>query len=193
VVDAAVTDGAAHLTTLLYGLSAAGQWRDERGVNLLDTGAPFYDVYPAADGRHLAVGALEPQFYAEFIRLLDPGDDLPAQYDRARWPQLRSRIAAAFATRTQQEWARVFEGTEACVAPVLSLTEAAGHPHLASRGTFTEAGGVVQPAAAPRFSATPPGPPGPPALPGAHTREVLADWGLGDAADWLDRGAAGSA
>jgi alpha-methylacyl-CoA racemase len=181
VVDAAVTDGAAHLTTLLYGLSAAGQWRDERGVNLLDTGAPFYDVYPAADGRYLAVGALEPQFYAEFIRLLAPGDDLPAQYDRARWPQLRARIAAAFTTRTQREWAEVFEGTEACVAPVLSLAEAADHPHLASRRTFARRDGVLQPAAAPRFSVTPAGPPGPPALPGAHTREVLADWGIGEA------------
>jgi alpha-methylacyl-CoA racemase len=189
VVDAAITDGAAHLTTLLYGLSAAGQWRDERGVNLLDTGAPFYDVYPAADGRYLAVGALEPQFYAEFIRLLDPAADLPAQDDRARWPQLRAGIAAAFATRTQQEWAAVFEGTEACVAPVLSLTEAAGHPHLAGRGTFVERDGVVQPAAAPRFSATPAGPVGPPALPGAHTREVLTDWGLGDPGEWLAGGA----
>ncbi|MFB9359922.1 CaiB/BaiF CoA transferase family protein [Actinoplanes nipponensis] len=186
VVDAAVTDGAAHLTTLLHGLGAAGQWRDERGVNLLDTGAPFYDVYPAADGRHLAVGALEPQFYAEFIRLLDPGDDLPKQYDRARWPQLRARIAAAFATRTQREWAEVFEGTEACVAPVLSLTEAAGHPHLAGRGTFARVGGVVQPAAAPRFSATPPGPPGAPTRPGEHSREVLADWDLGAPDDWLE-------
>jgi alpha-methylacyl-CoA racemase len=189
VVDAAVTDGAAHLTTLLYGLGAAGRWRDERGVNLLDTGAPFYDVYAAADGRYLAVGALEPQFYAEFIRLLAPGDDLPAQYDRARWPELRARIAAAFATRTQQEWALIFEGTEACVAPVLSLAEAAAHPHLASRGTFERPGGVVQPAAAPRFSATPPGPVGAPALPGAHTREILTDWDLGDADGWLAGGA----
>jgi alpha-methylacyl-CoA racemase len=189
VVDAAITDGATHLTTLLYGLSAAGRWRDERGVNLLDTGAPFYDVYPAADGRHLAVGALEPRFYAEFIRLLDPGDDLPDQHDEARWPELRARIAATFATRTQQEWARIFEGTEACVAPVLSMAEAADHPHLASRGTFERPGGVVQPAAAPRFSATPPGPVGPPALPGAHTREVLADWDLGVPGDWFDGGA----
>ncbi|MFI7543648.1 CaiB/BaiF CoA transferase family protein [Actinoplanes sp. NPDC049599] len=184
VVDAAVTDGAAHLTTLLYGLSAAGLWRDERGVNLLDTGAPFYDVYPASDGRYLAVGALEPQFYAEFIRLLAPGDDLPAQYDRDSWPQLRARIAAAFATRTQREWALVFEGTEACVAPVLSLAEAADHPHLADRGTFARRDGVLQPAAAPRFSVTPAGPVGAPALPGAHTREVLADWELGDPGDW---------
>jgi alpha-methylacyl-CoA racemase len=189
VVDAAVTDGAAHLTTLLYGLSAAGLWRDERGVNLLDTGAPFYDVYPAADGRHLAVGALEPQFYAEFIRLLAPGDGLPGQYERERWPQLRARIAAAFATRTQREWVQIFEGTEACVAPVLSLAEAASHPQLASRGTFERRDGVVQPAAAPRFSGTPAGPAGPPALPGAHTREVLADWELGEPGDWLADGA----
>src|SRR4051812_2240675 len=157
VVDAAVVDGVAHLSTLFHGLAAAGEWQDTRGTNLLDTGAPFYDVYPAADGRYLAVGALEPQFYAELVRLLEPGDDLPGQYDRARWPELRGRIAAAFATRTQQEWAQVFEGTEACVAPVLSLAEAGTHPHLADRGTFERAGGVVQPAAAPRFSATPPG------------------------------------
>ena len=152
VVDAAVTDGVAHLTTLFHGLAATGAWRAERGVNLLDTGAPFYDVYPAADGRYLAVGALEPQFYAEFIRLLDPGDDLPEQYDRAQWPRLRARIAAAFATRTRAQWAEVFEGTDACVAPVLSLTEAPAHPHLAARGTFEQRGDVVQPAAAPRFS-----------------------------------------
>jgi len=180
VVDAAITDGAAHLTTLLYGLSAEGRWRDERGVNVLDTGAPFYDVYPAADGGYLAVGALEPQFYAEFIRLLAPGDGLPAQYDRARWPELRGRIAAAFETRTQQEWAAVFEGTEACVAPVLSFADAARHPHLVRRGTFESPGGVRQPAAAPRFSVTPAGPVGRPALPGEHTQEVLADWKVAD-------------
>jgi alpha-methylacyl-CoA racemase len=172
VVDAAIVDGAAHLTTLFHGLAAAGQWRDERGVNLLDTGAPFYDVYPAADGRYLAVGALEPRFYAEFVRLLEPGDDLPDQYDRAGWPRLRARFAAAFARRTRDEWMDVFEGSDACVAPVLSLAEAAG------RGRFEERDGVIQPAAAPRFSATPTAPAGPPALPGAHTREVLADWGV---------------
>jgi alpha-methylacyl-CoA racemase len=147
-------------------------------VNLLDTGAPFYDVYPARDGGYLAVGALEPQFYAEFIRLLAPGDDLPGQYDRARWPELRARIATAFATRTRQEWAEVFQGTEACVAPVLSLAEAAEHPQLASRGTFERRDGVVQPAAAPRFTGTPAGPVGAPAVPGADTDAVLADWGV---------------
>ncbi len=182
VVDAAVTDGAAHLTTLFHGLAATGAWHAERGVNLLDTGAPFYDVYPAADGRYLAVGALEPQFYAEFIRLLDPGGDLPEQYDRAQWPRLRARIAAAFATRTRAEWTEVFAGTDACVAPVLSLSEAPTHPHLAARGTFEQRGDVVQPAAAPRFSGTPAVPGGPPALPGEHLREVLADWGIDDPA-----------
>jgi alpha-methylacyl-CoA racemase len=176
VVDAAIVDGAAHLTTLFHGLAAAGQWRAERGVNMLDTGAPFYDVYAAADGGYLAVGALEPQFYAEFVRLLGVGDDLPAQYDRAGWPLLRSRFTAAFARRTQKEWVETFAGSDACVAPVLSFAEAAAHPHLAERGTFERRDGVVQPAAAPRFSATPARPVGSPALPGEHTGEVLADW-----------------
>jgi alpha-methylacyl-CoA racemase len=178
VVDAAITDGVAHLTTLFHGLAAAGWWRDERGVNLLDSGAPFYDVYPAADGRYLAVGALEPQFYAEFVRLLDPGEELPEQYDRAGWPELRARFAAAFARRTQREWVEVFEGSDACVAPVLTPAEAVRHPHLAERGTFQRRDGVVQPAAAPRFAATPAGPPGRPAGPGEHAAEVLADWGI---------------
>jgi alpha-methylacyl-CoA racemase len=182
VVDAAITDGAAHLTTLVHGLGAAGLWRDVRGVNMLDTGAPFYDVYATADGRHMAVGALEPQFYAELVRLLDPGDDLPHQFDTARWPELRERFAAAFATRTQQEWASVFEGTDACVAPVLSFAEAAAHPQLRHRGVYAERAGVVQPAAAPRFSATPTVPGGGPALPGEHTEQILADWGVGDRA-----------
>jgi alpha-methylacyl-CoA racemase len=189
VVDAAIVDGAAHLTSMTHGLAAAGLWRDTRGVNMLDTGAPFYDVYATADGRYMAVGALEPQFYAEFIRLLDPGDDLPGQHDRARWAELRDRLAAAFVTRTQQEWTTLFEGTEACVAPVLSFAEAARHPHLVGRGTYQRRDGMVQPAAAPRFSATPTAPGGPPALPGEHARQILADWGLDHADDWLDTGA----
>jgi alpha-methylacyl-CoA racemase len=151
VIDAAIVDGVAHLTTLFHGLAAAGRWRGERGVNLLDTGAPFYDVYPAADGRYLAVGALEPQFYAEFVRLLEPGDDLPEQYERAGWPALRAAFAAAFARRTRAEWIEVFDGTDACVAPVLSFDEATRHPQLAQRGTFERRDGLVQPAAAPRF------------------------------------------
>jgi alpha-methylacyl-CoA racemase len=176
VVDAAVTDGVAHLTTMFAGLAAAGQWCDERGVNLLDTGAPFYDVYPAADGRYLAVGALEPQFYAEFVRLLEPGEDLPDQYDRSGWPELRARFAATFASRTRPEWIEVFAGSDACVAPVLTPAEAAEHPQMAARGTVERRDGVLQPGAAPRFSAAPAGPIGPPALPGEHTEQVLADW-----------------
>jgi alpha-methylacyl-CoA racemase len=114
VVDAAIVDGAAVLSTMVHGFLAAGVWRDERGVNLLDTGAPFYDVYETADGRHMAVGALEPQFYAEFVRLLEAGDDLPHQHDAARWPELRARFAERFRTRTMAEWTEVFEGTDAC-------------------------------------------------------------------------------
>jgi alpha-methylacyl-CoA racemase len=134
-------------------------------------------VYRAADGEYVAVGALEPQFYAEFIRLLGVDDaGLPAQHDRARWPELRERFATAFATRTRDEWAAVFEGTEACVAPVLSLAEAAGHPQLAARGTFEQHAGIVQPAPAPRFSETPAGPVAAPTLPGEHTAEILKDW-----------------
>jgi alpha-methylacyl-CoA racemase len=178
VVDAAIVDGAAHLSTLFHGLMAGGQWADQRGVNLLDGGAPFYDVYAASDGRYLAVGALEPRFYAEFVRLLEPGEGLPGQYDRAGWPLLRDRFAAAFSRRTQAEWVEVFAGTDACVAPVLSLAEAARHPHLVARGTFAERDGVVQPGAAPRFSGTPAAPTGAPARPGEHDREILADWGI---------------
>lgn len=186
VVDAAIVDGTASLTTMLHGLLAGGQWRDERGSNLLDTGAPFYDVYETADGRHVAVGALEPQFFAELVRLLfggTPPDDLPAQHDRAAWPLLRRLIAARFVQRSQQEWADTFEGTDACVAPVLSLTEAPRHPHLAARQTFVDREGVTQPAPAPRFSRTPSSLGGPPALPGQHTAEALRDWGFDDVAE----------
>jgi alpha-methylacyl-CoA racemase len=147
-------------------------------VNLLDTGAPFYDVYPTSDGRHMAVGALEPQFYAEFVRLLEPGDDLPSQYDREGWPLLRERFTAAFPRRTQSAGGEVFAGSDACVAPVLSLAEAARHPQLAGRETFEERDGVVQPAPAPRFSGTPATLAGPPALPGEHTEQILADWAV---------------
>ncbi|MDR7325438.1 alpha-methylacyl-CoA racemase [Catenuloplanes niger] len=166
VVDAAVVDGAAHLTTLLHGLLAAGAWRDERGVNLLDTGAPQYDVYRTADGGHMAVGALEPAFFAEFVRLLGVSDG----------PDLRADIATAFAGRTREEWVKVFAGSDACVAPVLSLREATRDPHLVARGTFVDRDGVVQPAPAPRFSATPASLGRPPALPGADAGDVLAEW-----------------
>ncbi|MER7274872.1 CaiB/BaiF CoA-transferase family protein [Dactylosporangium sp. NPDC000244] len=193
VVDAAIVDGTAHLTTVFAGLLAGGAWRAERGRNLLDGGAPFYSVYATADGGHMAVGALEPQFYAELPRLLGlAGAGLPAQDDVRGWPALRARFAAVFATRTRDEWTDLFEGTDACVAPVLSLAEAQHHPHLVARGTFEDHAGVRQPAVAPRLSYTPGAVGGPPPAPGAHTEAVLAEWGLGaHARHWLDSAAAG--
>ncbi|MBV9451311.1 MAG: CoA transferase [Streptosporangiaceae bacterium] len=190
VVDAAIVDGAASLTTMMHGMLAAGVWRDDRGVNLLDSGVPWYDVYQTADGQWMAAGPLEHKFYAEFLTLLglDPGE-----WDRGdphTWPALRERIAAAFATRTRDEWTKIFTGSDACVAPVLSLTEAASHPHLAARGTFVEVAGVRQPAAAPRFSRTPSAVQGPPARPGTHTREALADWGVPGVDSLIESGAA---
>lgn len=199
VVDAAIVDGAAMLQAMTYGLLADGAWTDERGVNLLDTGAPFYDVYATADGRHMAVGALEPQFYAAFLAVLFapegvPGD-LPAQSDRARWPELRRRFAARFAERSQEDWARAFSGTDACAAPVRTMTEAPADPHLAARGSYVTVDGVVQPAPAPRFGDGTPGvpvaalPPGRIAPAGAHTREVLTALGFTDVDDLLASGA----
>ena len=178
VVDAAIVDGTAHLGAMIHGMLAAGAWQDRPGVNLLDGGAPYYGVYRTADGGHMAVGALEPRFYAEFTALLGLGDDAPDRADTARWPELRARVAERFGTRTRREWTEVFEGSDACVAPVLSLGEAARHPHLAARGTFTEVGGVTQPAPAPRLSRTPGGLRRPPARPGEHTAQVARDWRL---------------
>ncbi|MFJ5673764.1 CaiB/BaiF CoA transferase family protein [Streptomyces sp. NPDC093097] len=176
VVDAAIVDGTAHLTAMIHGMLAAGGWQDRRGANLLDGGAPFYGTYETADGRHMAVGALEQRFYAEFIRLLGIEDEVPGRDDLAAWGELRTAIAARFRTRTRDEWTAVFQESDACVAPVLSLREAPGHPHLAARGTFTEHAGLTQPAPAPRFSATPGTVRRPPARPGADTDEVARDW-----------------
>ncbi|MEU3300094.1 CaiB/BaiF CoA-transferase family protein [Streptomyces sp. NPDC006678] len=176
VVDAAIVDGAAHLATMIHGMMAAGGWRDSRGANLLDGGCPFYGNYETADGQYMAVGALEQQFYNEFIELLGLGDEAPARKDFARWDDLRAAVADRFRTRTRDEWTAVFEGSDACVAPVLSLREAPAHPHLAARGTFTDHGGITQPAPAPRFSATPGAVYRPPAQPGADTEEVARDW-----------------
>ncbi|WP_344441383.1 CaiB/BaiF CoA-transferase family protein [Kitasatospora nipponensis] len=178
VVDAAIVDGAAHLGTLFWGLLAENRWRDARGVNLLDGGAPCYGTYQARDGGYFAVGALEPQFYAEFARLLELGEDAPGQYDTARWPELRALIATRFASRDGAEWTAVFAGTDACVTPVLTLRQAAADAHLLARGTYPAPGGVTQPAPAPRFSATPGALRRPPARPGADTAEVARDWGV---------------
>ncbi|MEU6734203.1 CaiB/BaiF CoA-transferase family protein [Streptomyces physcomitrii] len=176
VVDAAIVDGAAHLASMIHGMAAAGVWQDRRGVNLLDGGAPFYGNYATSDGGYMAVGALEPQFYAEFAELLGLGEAAAAREDFGRWEELREAVAARFRTRTRAEWTEVFQDSDACVAPVLSMREAPEHPHLAARGTFVEHAGLTQPAPAPRFSATPTRVRTAPALPGADTEEVARDW-----------------
>jgi crotonobetainyl-CoA:carnitine CoA-transferase CaiB-like acyl-CoA transferase len=179
VIDVAMVDGSAVLASFLYGLRAAGAWQEGRGMNVLDGGAPFYDTYATADGRYMAVGALEPKFYAEFLLRLGLDEaGLPAQYDRSGWPELRARFTEAFAGRTQGQWMEAFAGSDACVAPVVSPQDAPVHPHNAARGTFIDVGGVIQPAPAPRFGRTPCGPPAPPVRPGTDTREVLAGLGL---------------
>jgi alpha-methylacyl-CoA racemase len=156
VVDAAMSDGAALLSAHMYGATAAGKWVNERGGNVIDGGAHFYDTYACADGKYVAIGAIEPQFYAllrQLCGLDDPAFD--AQMDRAQWPQLKRRLAEVFSTRTRDEWVRLLEGSDACFAPVLDWHEAPAHPHNAARDTFITVDGVTQPAPAPRFSATP--------------------------------------
>jgi alpha-methylacyl-CoA racemase len=179
VVDAAMIDGSAILMTMMWGLRAMGFWDDGLGVNVLDTGAPFYETYETADGKFVSVGALEPQFYGELIERLGlSDDDLPAQMDRSGWPELRERLTELFKTRTRAEWCEVLEKTDACFAPVLPMGEVAEHPHIKARGTVVDEFGVRQPAPAPRFSRTPGGIQGPPAWPGQHTDDALADWGF---------------
>ncbi|MEV8427437.1 CaiB/BaiF CoA transferase family protein [Streptomyces chartreusis] len=180
VVDAAIVDGTSHLSAMIHGMLAAGGWQDRRGANLLDGGCPYYGTYETADGRYMAVGALEPQFYDEFLRLLGVEDLASARKDFSRWGELRDAVAARFKSRTRDEWTAVFEGSDACVAPVLSLREAPRHPHLAARGTFTDQGGITQPAPAPRFSATPTAVRTGPAQPGADTADVARDWDVPD-------------
>jgi alpha-methylacyl-CoA racemase len=190
VVDAAIVDGTAHLSTMLLGMLAGGLWQDRRGVNLLDTGVPWYDIYETADGGHLAVGALEPQFYAELIDRLGLTDVAPPREDPDR---LRALLTDTIRARTREEWTAVFAGSDACVAPVLSYAEAREHPHLRSRGTYVESHGVVQPAPAPRFSRTPGALDRPPPEPGQHTREALTDWGVAGVDELIARGAVSEA
>jgi alpha-methylacyl-CoA racemase len=179
VVDAAMVDGAASLTTIFHGLRAAGQWDGARGGNLLDGGAPFYASYTCADGGFVAVGALEPKFFAELIEGLGLDAGWCArQYDRRHWPALHRALAAAFAARPRAHWAAHFADRDACVAPVLSLDEAPRHPHAQARRGFIEVDGVVQPAPAPRFSRTPAATPRPNPAPGADTDTVLAEAGF---------------
>lgn len=175
VVDAAIVDGATHLMTMLYGYHAAGTWTDERGTNLIDGGAPFYGVYAASDGGYLSVGPLEPRFFAPFLDRLGVTEKVD-QHDRSTWPRARRLIADAFASRSRDEWAEIFDGRDCCVTPVLSMTEAPTAAHLRARGTFVQQHGVTQPAPAPRFSETPPELGRGPSTPGEHTDEVLAEW-----------------
>jgi alpha-methylacyl-CoA racemase len=180
VVDAAMVDGAASLMSMIFAFRQFGMWREERGTNILDSGAHFYEVYETADGRYFAVGAIEPKFYAALLEGLGlAGEDLPDQMDRQQWPAMKARFAAAFRTRTRDEWAGIFEGTDACAAPVLSPWEAHHHPHNEARGSFVEVEGIVQPAPVPRFSRTPAEVRKPPSPPGADTEPALAAWGIG--------------
>jgi alpha-methylacyl-CoA racemase len=180
VVDAAMVDGAAVLMTMFYGMKQLGHWQPERGTNLLDTGSHFYDVYECADGLYISVGSIEPQFYAELLRLSGLGEQegLAPQMDRTQWPAMKERLAAIFRSRTRDEWCAVMDASEVCFAPVLSLDEAHLHPQNVERATFTERNGVLQPSPAPRFSRTEPAIAGPPAHPGQHTDEILTDWGF---------------
>jgi alpha-methylacyl-CoA racemase len=177
VVDAAISDGAAHLLAMPMAMQQAGVWTEQRGTNLLDSGAPFYDVYETADGRWMSVGGLEPQFYAAMEAVLDL-PDLPDRNDMAQWPALREALAAAFATKSQAEWTALFDGTDACVAPVVPMHEAPQHPHHVARGTYVEHEGLVQAAPAPRFSRTPAVLTTPPVAAGTNTTEALAAWGI---------------
>ena len=179
VVDASMVEGASVMMTLIHAMRDIGMWTDTPGTNLLDSGAHFYEVYECSDGGFIAVGALEPQFYATLLELMGLEPDEFPQMDRARWPELKERFAAVFRTKTRDEWAAILEPADACATPVLGMGEAPDHPHNAARGSFVEVGGKLQPGPAPRFSRTPPGVPTPPPEPGADTGEALAAWGFG--------------
>jgi alpha-methylacyl-CoA racemase len=181
VVDAAMVDGASLLSTMFWGMLAARRWSESRGANALDSGAPWYDVYETKDGKYVAIGSIEPKFYAELLERLGLSpDQLPPQHERDRWPELRARLADTFRLKTREEWTAVFDGSDACFAPVLTFSEARTHPHNASRGTFVEAARVVQPAPAPRLSRTPGRIRGAPPERGAGGREALGQWGFSD-------------
>ncbi len=181
VVDTAMVDGTAVLMTMFWSMKAAGIFDEQNpGTNLLDTGAHFYDVYECSDGRYISIGSIEPQFYAELMRLtgLEGDDQFARQMDATQWPELKVRIAELFKTKTCDEWCELMEMTDVCFAPVLTMSEAAQHPHNVERETFIELGGIMQPAPAPRFSRTTSEVTQLPAHAGQHTRDVLADWGV---------------
>lgn len=180
VIDCAMTDGAATLGSMIYGFFAKGQWQDERGANILDGAAPFYDTYECADGRYVAVGSIEPQFYALLRQATGTADDpsFDAQYDKGQWSSLKDKFAAIFRMKTREEWCAIMEFGDACFAPVLSLAEAPGHPHNVERGAFIELDGTVQPAPSPRFLGTPAAPPKPYDNANIDTDALLAELGI---------------
>jgi alpha-methylacyl-CoA racemase len=183
VVDAAMTEGAAQLGSVIWGLLASGNWNEQRGSNLLDGGAPWYDTYATQDGQYMAIGPVESRFYAELLGKLDLSDaGLPKQHDKAGWPRLREAFTEAFLKHTREHWCQVFEGSDACVAPVLGFAEAPNHPHHQARGSFIEVDGVVQPVPAPRFLGTPSAQPRPAPGRGERGGEALRDWGFDAAA-----------
>jgi len=179
VVDAAMTDGASHLMSMMYSLHHSKLWSNDRASNMLDGGAHFYDTYECADGKWVSIGSIEPQFYALLLEKAElDGDEFKRQLDSRMWPELKSKLEAKFKTKTQAQWCEIMEGTDICFAPVLDLKEAPNHPHNTARETFVEQDGVVQPAPAPRFSRTKPEIQRAPPKPGQHTDEVLKDWGI---------------
>jgi len=182
VIDAAMVEGAALLAAMFSGFLASGTWKEERAANILDTGAPWYDVYETKDGRHVAIGSIEERFFQDLLsRLGLKGDQLPPQHERARWPELRALLEKTFRSKTRDEWCSVFEGSDACFAPVLSWSEARAHPHNLARSAYVEVAGVPQPAPAPRFSRSVPRVPGDPPERGAGGRAALAAWGFAPA------------
>ena len=190
VVDAAIVDGTAHLSSMIVGMVSGGAWSSERGTNFLDSGVPFYDVYETKDGGWMAVGPLEQPFYDELLLRLGLTEVAPNRLDPSEWPALRALLTETFLARTRDEWAECFFDSDACVAPILSFQEAPQHPHLKARGTYVDHEGLIQPAPAPRFSRTPGALTTPPPQPGSDTRAALTAWGLADVDALIDSGAA---
>ncbi|WP_028474447.1 CaiB/BaiF CoA transferase family protein [Nocardioides alkalitolerans] len=189
VVDAAIVDGTAHLNAMASSILADGTFKERRGANVLDGGLPYYDVYATSDGEHLAVGALEPQFFDTLVTILGIKDSAPSQAQFDQYDDLREALTTTIASKTRAEWAEIFDGTDACVAPILRMSEAAQHPHMVAREVFVEHEGVVQPAPAPRFSRTAPSLTLRPTYAGEHTREALTAWGLSGVDELIDAGA----
>ena len=190
VVDAAIVDGTAHLNAMTNAFANSGGYREERAANLLDGGVPFYDIYETSDGKHMSVGSLEPQFFQALVSTLGIADTCPGQADLDRYDEMRAVLTEQFLSKTQAEWIEVFEGTDACVAGIVPISEAVQHPHLVARGTFVEKDGMTQPVPAPRFSRTEATLTLPPPGAGEHTRAALTAWGVADVDGLLERGVA---